>query len=88
MGIFDLFRRRPETPEQGPATSPTADLDALAESARQAVLPGFLSRVEAIERVRDEFELVDDDPAAEDAVDRVWRARLEEERTWAAGDSD
>jgi hypothetical protein len=88
MGIFDLFRRRPETPEQGPATSPTADLDALAESARQAVLPGFLSRVEAIERVRDEFELVDDDPAAEDAVDRVWRARLEEERTWAAGDSE
>jgi len=88
MGIFDLFRRRPDTREADPVARPENDLADLAEAARQAVLPGFLSRTEAIERVREEFELETDDPAAEDAVDRVWRARLTEEETWGGGDSD
>jgi len=88
MGFFDLFRRRPETPEPVTVTPPRDDFEELTEAAREAVLPGFLSRVEAIERVRDAFELTDDDPAAEDAVDRVWHARLAEEKTWAPGESD
>ena len=88
MGFFDLFRRRPETPDADAATPPTVELEELDEAARQAVLPGFLSRVEAIERVREELELDDDDPAAEAAVDRVWRTRLEEEAAWPEGGSD
>lgn len=88
MGFLDLFRRRPETSEPDPATPPAGELEELEEAARQAVLPGFVSRLEAIERVREQFELTDDDPAAEQAVDRVWRARLEEEAGWPEGGSD
>ena len=92
MGFLDLFRRRTETPAPAPAPAPvvasSGNLDELDEAARKAVLPGFLSRTEAIERVREELELSDDATAVEDAVDRVWQARLAEEATWSDGSSD
>lgn len=91
MGFFDFFRRRPETdetPEQDSAASTQIDPDDLAESARQAIAPGFLDRLDVIERVSDEFELDPRDKTVKDVVDRVWAERLEEEKTWGEGDSD
>ena len=96
MGFLDFFRRRPETPaEPGTDTPPAHAEDVegqfeedLMEAARDAVLPGFCSRDEATERVREALELDAEDPRPGVAVSRVWDARLAEERGWEPGSSD
>lgn len=62
----------------------TADLY---ESARQAVVPGFVNRSEAVEHVRDLYGLESNDKRPAEAVDAVWAARKAEEAGWT-GESD
>ena len=92
MGIFDFFRRRPESdePEQNaPAEEAIPQMDEdLFQAARDAIAPGFADRGEARERVADEFELEHTDPEVARAVDAAWNAQLAEETRWPAGSSD
>lgn len=76
MGILDRFRRDlPSTPP------PAADVDDdvtdedVQEAARDAVIPGFLTRDEAIEQVGEYLDLPEEDPRPEAAVDAVLAAR-------------
>ncbi|MBP6995892.1 MAG: hypothetical protein KBB39_07130 [Phycicoccus sp.] len=78
MGIFDRFRRDlPSTPQPGPEGEVTQD--DIDEAAREAVIPAFLTREEAIEQVGEYLDLPEDDPrpaAAVDAVIEVRRAQV------------
>ncbi|MEO8827578.1 DUF6891 domain-containing protein [Lapillicoccus sp.] len=59
----------------------------LYEAARQAVLPGFLTRIEVVEQVSELYELDVNDRRASEVVAAVWDARRAEETTWT-GESD
>lgn len=92
MGLFDRFTRRRNDAEDGLPESAVPsedelDEDDLYEEAQQAVLPGFLSRDSAVERVREALELDEDDPRPAAVVDRVWTQRKTEELDWS-GTSD
>ncbi len=88
MGLLDRLRRRrndavDSRPEgSAPPEVQVADED-LAEQAKQAVLPGFMDRDGAIERVREALELDEQDPRPAAAVDSVWAQRKTEEASWS-----
>lgn len=92
MGLLDRLRRggnnAANTPQEKGAPLPAivADEDVI-EQARQAVLPGFMRRDDAVGRVREVLELAEGDPRPTVIVDRVWAQRKAEESTWS-GTSD
>lgn len=91
MGLLDRFWRRDNAEAQRTeAASPPASgvsEDDLHEEARQAILPGFLGREDAVERLREVFELDENDPRPAAVVDRLWTQRKAEEAAWS-GTSD
>lgn len=87
MSFLDRLRRRaqPSGSRSDGSAPPDGDQVAdgdLVEVAQQAILPGFLTRAEAVERVREALELVESDPRAQQVVDRVWSRRAAEQATW------
>ncbi|MDC7122292.1 hypothetical protein OMK64_12165 [Cellulomonas fimi] len=86
MSFLDRLRRRNTTPVPRPADGVPADEEVteadLVEIAEQAVLPGFLTRSEAVERLREAFELDDADPTPGRIVELVWSRRSAEQATW------
>lgn len=84
MGLF--WRRRPE--DSAPAPDPAPNPELLAH-ARTVIATGFVERMDAVETVRDHFGLDETDGRPEVAVDRAWRDRSDEQRTWREpGDHD
>lgn len=92
MWLFDRLRRSRNDAAEGrqagsaPAEAHVADED-LAEQAKRAILPGFMDRDGAIERVREALELDEQDPRSAAAVGSVWAQRKAEEASWS-GASD
>lgn len=92
MGLRDrVFRRdpregQPPAPAESPSTGEVSSAD-LRAAARQAVVPGFLTRSEAVEQVRELYELDDSDQRPAELVDAVWAARKAEAVNWT-GESD
>lgn len=87
MGLFDRFARRRDdiggrSSRPGPPARDEVDEDALSDEARRAVLPGFLDRDAAVERVREAFGLEEGDPRPEAVVGGVWARREVEESGW------
>ncbi len=86
VSFLDRLRRRTTTTatSAGDASPPRPEVtdSDLVEAAEQAVLPGFLSQAEAVERVRGVLELEDTDPRPEQAVEQVWARRTAEQSTW------
>jgi hypothetical protein len=86
MSLRDrLFGRNSGAPAAGtptPAAQEVTDGDLLV-AAREAVLPGFTTHDDAVQRVREFFELEDDDPRPAAIVGDVWARREAEESTWA-----
>lgn len=81
MGIFS--RRRPAELAQPPPDPVLVDF------ARTLIRPGFVTRTEAAQAVRDHFEIDDDDRRPEAAVESAWRKREAEQHTWREiGDYD
>lgn len=90
MGLFDRFGRRSKDAKDAVSAKdagPDVDEDDLDLWAQIAVLPGFTRRDDAVERVRERFELNADDPRPAAAVDKVWAERKAEESAWS-GPSD
>lgn len=91
MAFLDRLRRRPRARgpvPAGPAAAPVAaaDLpDDVVASVTAGVRGGFRTREEVLEAAEDRASEAGLDRAAVAAyVDRVWRARLDEQRTWPA----
>lgn len=83
MGIFS--RRGPVDPPV-PPDKPDPELVAYA---RTLIRPGFVGRTDAVDAVRDHFEIDDDDRRPETAVEAAWREREAEQHTWREpGDYD
>lgn len=81
MGIFS--RRRPADPAE-----PSPDPE-LVDYARTLIRPGFVTRTDAVQAVRDHFEIDDADRRPVAAVNQAWRERSAEQHTWREpGDYD
>lgn len=57
--------------------------ESIREAAHMFVVPGFLTRAEATEAVREFLELDEDDHRPASAVEAVWRVRLAEQQGWS-----
>lgn len=78
MGLFT--RRRPAEPPIEPE---------FFAHARRVIGPGFVTRADAVEAVRDHFGLDDTDRRAESAVAQAWREQSVRQRNWdGPGDHD
>lgn len=81
MGIFS--RRRPAGPAE-----PTPDPELVAY-ARTLIRPGFVARADAVQAVRDHFEIDDLDRGPAAAVDQAWGERSAQQQKWREpGDYD
>lgn len=93
MGFLDRFRRTPATSTEAarerPDVTDVPDVPAedIREYAIQAIFPGFMSREESIQSVRDVLEIEDTDTRPESMVEEIWQQRLAEEASWGY-DSD
>lgn len=82
MGIFRRNRRNKDARKseiETVAAPPTVSEDQLVSEATIAVLPGFRTKAEAIDRVRDAYELSPEDQRVERVVEEVWERRLAEQ---------
>ncbi|MCI9889610.1 hypothetical protein JT358_14260 [Micrococcales bacterium 31B] len=86
-------------PEPARQAADTAYLDSLEQSApfdvaaverdaRASVAIGYEDREDLAYRLCDEYEVTCDDQVIGRIVDRVWKERLDEQKTWVDGDSD
>lgn len=86
MRFLDRLRRRPKAsaPSPGPQVPSAAEIieSDLVEVARRVVLPGFVTRPDAVERVREILELDETDPRPQRVVELVWSRRAAEQSTW------
>lgn len=54
----------------------------LVDIAQKTVIPGFVTRSDAVERVREALELDETDPRSERVVELVWSRRTAQQSTW------
>ena len=54
----------------------------LVDIAQKTVIPGFVTRSDAVERVREALELDETDPRSERVVELAWSRRTAQQSTW------
>ncbi|QIK61967.1 hypothetical protein G7068_01150 [Leucobacter viscericola] len=90
MGLFRRGNRDKNTQKrntEATAAAPTVTQEQLLNEAAASVLPGFRTKAEAIDSVRENLELPLEDQRVEQTVEDVWARRIAEQTTWV-GESD